>query len=109
MGMLGIFIHFGKLEKGMTAYQIKRTDANQQEIMNALRDGGWVVWDSHTLGGGFPDCIAFKDGRTVLVECKMPGKKLNRKEQEFFDKCPGAKVIIYHRDEALQKVEEARK
>ena len=38
----------------------------------------------------------------------MPGKKLNKKEQEFFDKCPGAKVIIYHMDEALQKVEEAR-
>ena len=90
-------------------YRVKRTDHNQQEIMDAIRAryGRHSVWDLHEAGGGLPDLLMAKpDSTMVLIECKQPGKKLNEKEQKFFDEFPGRKIIAYSGEDALEKLEE---
>ena len=35
---------------------------------------------------GFPDVVAFKDGVTILVECKPEGGKLRQSQEKFYKK-----------------------
>jgi|TARA_R110002110_G_scaffold344363_2_gene554318 hypothetical protein len=42
--------------------------------MRALRRAGWAVHDTSRLGGGFPDLVAGRDGRVVLIEVKDGAK-----------------------------------
>jgi len=85
-------------------YQVKRTDANQQEVMDYLRKEGFTVWDTHELGGGFPDIVVGCEDGNVLVEIKQPGGKLNEKEQNFFDTWKGYKTIAYSGEDAYCKI-----
>jgi hypothetical protein len=54
----------------------KRTDANQQEIVDLFRALGCNVYDASRLGGGFPDLIVQRQNprtgiyETWLVEVK---------------------------------------
>jgi len=90
-------------------YQIKRTDHNQQEIMDALRACGWIVKDLHEVGGGFPDLIvANQFQENILIEVKQPGKKLNELELKFFKEWPGNKIIAYSGEDAINKLQEFR-
>ena len=51
-----------------------RVDANQTEIVAALRGAGATVTPTHTAGVGFPDlCVGYK-GATYLVEVKDGSK-----------------------------------
>ena len=50
-----------------------RRDANQAEIVRALRSLGAVVWDLSDVGGQVLDLIVFWRGRTRVVEIKRPG------------------------------------
>ena len=52
----------------------RRTDTTHAPIRKALRKvyGRENVFDSHRLGGDFPDLIVGAQGRTVLVENKTP-------------------------------------
>lgn len=67
-----------------------RIDRNHRQIVQALRKAGASVWNTHTLGKGFPDiCVGFR-GRTYLMEIKdekqPPSKRrLTEDEQLFFD------------------------
>lgn len=54
---------------------IRRTDNNQSEIVNDLRDLGCRVVDIHVIGSGVPDLIATFCGFAVLVEVKNMGGK----------------------------------
>ena len=54
-------------------------DENQQEIIATLREAGYIVHDTHELGGGFPDIVVGCDKGNVLAEIKMPGSGLNEK------------------------------
>jgi hypothetical protein len=76
------------------SYQIKRTDKNQQDIMDALRDAGYCVHDTHELGRGFPDIVVGCREGNILMEVKSPGKKLNDKEKEFFNKWDGPVCVV---------------
>ena len=48
----------------------KRVDANQADIVAALRRSGWYVHDTSRIGGGFPDLVCARAGRIILVEVK---------------------------------------
>lgn len=85
-------------------YRVKRTDANQQEIMDALRAVGYCVYDTHEIGGGFPDIVVGYDNQSILVEVKMPGKKLNEKEEKFFKYWTGSKLIVFGPEDAVTKI-----
>jgi hypothetical protein len=51
-----------------------RTDANQAEIVKALRAIGAFVQPLHAVGAGVPDLLVGFRGQTLLVEVK-DGKK----------------------------------
>jgi hypothetical protein len=67
----------------------KSEAALRAEICKALRQMGWKAVDTSqdtpARGGlaGFPDLIAFKRGRTVLIETKFGGNKLTDDQEKF--------------------------
>lgn len=82
-------------------------DANQGEIVEALRRIGASVKPIHRVGEGVPDLLVGDRGRNYLVEVKDGDKipsqqKLTPDEQEFHDTWRGQVHIIRSVDEALQ-------
>lgn len=48
----------------------------QSQIKKYLESNGWLTIKLiQTTMNGIPDLIALKDGRTVFIEVKQPGKK----------------------------------
>ncbi len=45
-----------------------RTDSGHAELLTVLRELGYTVHDTHTVGHGFPDAVAGRNGLTILVE-----------------------------------------
>ena len=70
----------------------KRTDANQAEIVAALRDVGCVVHCTHAVGGGFTDLVAWSPytQRIHLLEAKTKRGRKTKKQLEFFAKWAAA-------------------
>jgi Holliday junction resolvase len=50
----------------------RRVDMNQRNIIEALRDVGATVTDTHSLGKGFPDIVVGHAGLNYLFEIKHP-------------------------------------
>ena len=82
-----------------------RVDANQGEIVNALRHVGATVHCTHRLGKGYPDLAVLFRGQIYLLEVKLPGEKLTDDEQEWHDRwqCPYV-VVVYGVNDALRAV-----
>lgn len=86
-----------------------RTDANQNEIVQALRDVGATVAVTSMIGSGFPDIVAGYRGVNYLIEIKDGSKppskrRLTKDEQEFHDLWRGAVVVVNDIDEALKLI-----
>jgi len=86
-----------------------RTDANQNEIVGALRDVGASVAITSALGKGFPDIVAGYRGINYLIEIKDGSKppsarRLTPDEQEFHDLWRGAVIVVKNVDEALKAI-----
>lgn len=64
-----------------------KSDANQPEIVEALRAVGVRVTLTHRLGDGFTDLFAFVPwtGQIHVLEVKVPGGKLTKLEQKWHD------------------------
>lgn len=54
-----------------------KIDANQPEIVKALRQAGASVQHLHSVGAGCPDLLCAVAGRTFLVEVKDGSKPLS--------------------------------
>jgi hypothetical protein len=87
----------------------RRQDANHGAIRDGLRALGVWVWDTHDVGGGFPDLIACRRDRKVfhLLEVKDGAKppsarKLTPDEAAFIDGCPGVVHVVLSLDEAIE-------
>jgi len=80
----------------------KRVDANQAEIVDALRKAGATVQDLHEVGKGCPDIMIGWLGYNILMEIKAPGGKLNKREQEWHDTWRGQVVVVHSIEEALE-------
>ena|ERR1017187_2159849 len=52
-----------------------KIDANQPEIVRALRENGCTVQSLAPMGHGCPDLLVGKDGRNFLLEIKDPNQK----------------------------------
>jgi len=87
----------------MTRYR-KSVDANQAEVVAALRAAGWTVKDCHALGGGVFDLAVRKDDFRAWVEVKMQGEKLTAAEKEFEEWGPGMKFVVYGAEAAVEKL-----
>ena len=72
----------------------KKTDKNQQEIMDALRKHGAFVVDMSKAGKGFPDLVIGYKNITILCECKSSPKALYTKDQlKFIAQWSGGPLI----------------
>jgi len=60
----------------------KRTDKNQQEIINAMRKMGAIVMDLSKVGKGCPDLLVGINNKTALVEVKSSAKANYTPHQE---------------------------
>ena len=84
-----------------------RIDANQNQIVDALRKAGAVV-RIISQGDGIPDLLVGYKGYTILMEVKDGDKvpsarKLTEAEQKFFDDWRGGMLVIVNSvDEALE-------
>jgi hypothetical protein len=87
-----------------------RTDANQAEIVKALRAAGAKVAITSQLGGGFPDLVVGFGGRIALLEVKDPTKpardqRLTEREAEFFEQWIDYPVtVVLSADDAFRQL-----
>ena len=85
----------------------RRVDANQREIVAALRQIGASVWITSSLGGGFPDLAVGHRGRTYLLEVKVPPIRLTPDEEGFHLQWRGQVAIVTNVEEAMEVLNEA--
>lgn len=84
----------------------KRTDANQQQIVAALRKMGVRVWITSDFGRGAPDLVLGYRGRNYLIEIKDGSKpssarKLTQDEEKFHSTWNGQLTVISSVDKAI--------
>lgn len=91
-----------------------RVDANQAEVVAALRRAGCSVWSAAHVGGGFPDLVVGRivagKRRTYLLEVKdgtLPPsrRRLNAAELAWHDAHLGHRAVVLSVDDALRAVE----
>lgn len=83
-----------------------KVDANQAEIVAALRGVGASVQHLHGVGSGCPDILVGYQHRNILMEikdgAKPPSKRaLNPDQEEWFDAWRGSACVVTSVDEAL--------
>ena len=72
----------------------KKSDGNQSQIVETLRDLGMFVFSLHEVGRGCPDILCAYRGQWLLAEVKNGKRgKLNDAQKEFHTLC-GAPVTI---------------
>ena len=86
-----------------------KIDANQPEIVKALRAVGATVTPTHAAGQGFPDlCVGFR-GRNFLLEVKDGSKvpsarRLTKDQVSWHATWEGHVEVVETTDEALQAI-----
>lgn len=83
-----------------------KADANQAEIIKALRAAGCSV---SVIGGangnnGVPDLLVGRAGRTFLLEVKMPGKNLSPVQEHWRLEWRGQSAVVRTVGDALHVV-----
>lgn len=87
-----------------------RVDANQAQVVSALRAAGATVYPMHRVGGGFPDLLVTYRRQTHLIEVKdgskPPSKReLTEDEAKFHSEWAGGPIhVVTSADEALVAV-----
>jgi len=82
----------------------KRTDHNQREIVQALRDVGASVYSTHSVGHGFPDLVCAYKGQTYLIEVKAEHGMLTPDQEEFHLMWNATVHTVHNVDEALEVI-----
>lgn len=85
--------------QGGNVRRAARTDANQQEIVEALRKVGATVHVTSHVGEGFPDLVVGFRWQTYLMELKdgdkpPSGRKLTPDEKFFLDHWKGGPAVV---------------
>ena len=86
-----------------------KVDANQGEIVTALRGIGATVQPLHGVGSGCPDLLAGYRGRNLLIEVKDGSKppsarKLTPDQTEWHAGWKGQVCVVDSIDDALRVV-----
>ena len=87
----------------------RRTDRNQQDVIDALRRIGATVRDTSRLGEGFPDLVVGYRADNFMLEVKdglkpPSARKLTPAEEEFITDWRGVVYVVNSVDEALQAI-----
>ena len=90
-----------------------KVDANQSDIVDALRKVGASVTPAHSMGGGFPDLVVGYQGETYLLEVKDGDKppsarKLTPDQEKWHAEWKGHKAVVKSVKEALTAIEALR-
>jgi len=80
----------------------KRTDANQQTIMDTFRQLGYRVQDCSGMGKGFPDLLISKTGENILIEVKTESGSLTPDQIRFISGWNSAVYICRDVDDCIQ-------
>ena len=85
----------------------KRKDTNHNAVTEALEKAGYFVYDTHSLGDGFPDILVVdRDRRTVLLEIKSSrSEPLTIGEKIFMLNYPGYYAVAHSPEEAIAKMQ----
>lgn len=83
-----------------------KVDANQNEIIDALRAVGASVQSLHTVGDGCPDLLVGYRNRNMLLEVKdgrlTPSRRaLTRDQKEWHAGWKGGVYVVQNVDEAM--------
>jgi len=83
-----------------------KVDANQQDIVNALRKAGASVQFLHGVGGGCPDILVGFRGQNLLMEIKDGAKspsrqKLTEWQEKWGVSWNGQACVVSSEEEAL--------
>ncbi len=86
-----------------------RVDANQAEIVDALRKVGCTVQPLHAVGQGVPDLLVGYRGNNVLIEVKDGSKppsarKLTPDQVNWHGDWRGQVVVVQNVKEAFEAV-----
>jgi hypothetical protein len=81
-----------------------QTDANQAEIVRALRCVGASVELLHRVGGGCPDLLVGYRGRNFLLEIKVCKGKLNTLQERYHALWRGEIRVVRSVHEALTAI-----
>ena len=81
-----------------------KVDANQAEIVDALRQVGASVLVLSRVGQGCADLAAGIRGETFFLEVKTDKGKLTPAEREFMDEWRGHYAIVRTPEEALRAI-----
>ena len=84
-----------------------KVDANQADIVEALRSAGVSVQSTARLGQGVPDLVAAKGEQMWFIEVKGPKGKLTPDQVEWIGNWRGVVHIVRTAEEALTLVGEA--
>lgn len=79
----------------------RRADANQSEIVAALRAAGATVQHLHTVGAGCPDILVGYQGRNYLIEIKTEDGTLTDAQVEFIGEWRGHVDVATTPEQAL--------
>lgn len=81
-----------------------RVDANQSDIVAALRSAGATVVQLHTVGKGCPDIAVGHGGINYLVEIKFDKGRLTPHEERFHADWRGIVHVVRTVDDALRMI-----
>jgi hypothetical protein len=87
----------------------RRTDANQPEIVKALRKAGAFVQSLHAVGNGCPDVLVVRGDRMILLEIKDGSKppsarSLTTAESDWHKLAGGHVRIVENVEQALEAI-----
>jgi hypothetical protein len=82
----------------------RKVDANQAEIVDALRQLGASVLILSRVGQGCADLAVGLRGETFFLEVKTDKGKLTPAEKEFMDSWRGHYAIVRTPEEALKAI-----
>ncbi len=90
----------------MSRRRAAKVDANQSEIVAALRRAGATVTPTHAAGEGFPDLVVGYRGANFLLEVKdgakpPSGRKLTADQKEWHAAWRGQKAVVESVAQAL--------
>jgi len=90
-------------------YRRRKVDANQAEIVAALRAAGCSVVDLSAVGDGCPDLLVGRGFQNFLLEVKQPGEKIRKDkrgelQRRFHDEWRGQRSVVSTVNGALAAV-----
>jgi hypothetical protein len=95
----------------MFVMMLKRVDNNQKDIVqNCKRYKDLSVFDTHSIGRGFPDIVVGYQGKNYLFEIKnlangRHNAKLTSSEVKFHNEWTGQVNIVFNHQDILRIID----